>query len=124
MFLIIILRKEFLFIIINLENKYLESINVILGFNGNPVIPYRINVYSINKEGVPDNLLNRKMVEVFPSKKMKNYKIDFKDQKIKLPENGFCVSIELLNNSIKHKKLGKYYSPIVGFDKKYKNNKN
>lgn len=105
----------------NLENKYLESITIVLGFKGNPVIPFRINVYSLNMKGIPDHILNTKMVSIEPTEQMKKYKVDFTEQNIKLPKNGFCISIELLNNSINHKKLGKNYTPKIGFVNKTSN---
>lgn len=97
----------------NIEAKILY-INIKAGFKGSPILPLRLNIYDINSENLPSKNLLKNDIILTPSNDMKWYKIDVSNQNIYFPSNGICVSVEFLNNSIKHYKLSKNLTPIIG----------
>jgi hypothetical protein len=105
----------------NFENQIIKGVSINCGLKGNPKIPFRLNFYSLNTNGLPDKLLNKEQIIIFPKDKLNLEKINLENQKIQFPKYGICISLELVNPSTVKKKLGTHYMPIIGFDKKSNN---
>ncbi len=51
---------------------FLKTVKVKVGFEGSPKLPYRINIYAVDKEGFPiENILKKDIVFTPKSRKMK-----------------------------------------------------
>jgi hypothetical protein len=96
--------------------KRLKSITFKAGFRGEPIFPLRVNVYNLNKLGLPNENLLQKSLIVSPERKVKWITLDVEEQNIFIPENGICVSVELINNSPTPTKLSGTYTPLIGYD--------
>jgi hypothetical protein len=91
----------------------IKSIKVKVGFIGKPKLPYRIHLYSLQKNGIPENeLLQREIVFKPRSKKLKWYTFNIEEQNIELPETGLAATIEFINPSTKNYILSKNFTPI------------
>lgn len=95
----------------------LSTIRIKAGFIGTPKLPYRVNVYSIGKDGLPaENLLKKEIIFIPKTKKLKWFEFNIDEQGIQLPEDGICIGLEFLNPSVSAYKLTKNYTPArLGF---------
>jgi hypothetical protein len=103
------------------EGQIIKSVSLSCGLKGNPKLPFRLNFYSLNATGLPDKVLNRDQIIIFPKDKLNLEQINLEHQKIQFPKDGVCISLELINPSTIKKKLGKNFMPIIAFDKKSTN---
>lgn len=92
---------------------FLSSVRVKVGFIGKPKLPYRINIYSIGKNGLPNNnLMNDEIIFIPKSKKLKWYEFDINTQQIEMPKEGICISIEVLNPSTGNYTFTRNFAPV------------
>ncbi|SOE20717.1 hypothetical protein SAMN06298216_1201 [Spirosomataceae bacterium TFI 002] len=94
--------------------KKIKSVNVKVGFKGSPILPFRINLWSLNEDNFPENILGNKDIIIYPKDKLTWENIDLIDQNIVFEGNGIGVSIEPLAPSTLKVKFSKKYTPLVG----------
>ena len=92
---------------------FLSSVRVKVGFIGKPKLPYRINIYSIGKNGLPhNNLMNDEIIFIPKSKKLRWYEFDISTQQIEMPKEGICIGIEVLNPSTGNYTFTSKFAPV------------
>jgi hypothetical protein len=101
----------------SIAGKQLMSVKLKIGFRGHPVLPFRLRVYNINKEGLPDQNLLVKDVLIPVTNKFRLIELDLSDQGIFIKEKQIFVGVELLNVSTNYRQLHKNYTPLIGYAK-------
>jgi len=105
------------------KTPFIKSIKILTKSNINKA-KFNIRLYTINKEGEPENYLNHKLITGIAKKGKNNTIIDISELKIEYPENGIFIAIEWLiiennkynfsytMNKKKHKSIT--YEPSIG----------
>lgn len=75
---------------------FIKRVNFYTGFSGTPITPFRLKIYSVDKNKFPEKNLLKNNVIVSPKNKSKWISIDLEEYLISLPENGIAIGIEWL----------------------------
>lgn len=91
----------------------IEKITVKAGFRGEGGANFRLILYSLDKQGLPERNIIKEDIIFHVSGKLKNYTFNIANQYLILPENGLMVGVEILNP--KKIKFNSNFIPILGF---------
>lgn len=101
------------------KRAYISKIAVHAGFKGSPILPVRMNIYSLDKENLPTENLLKKEIIFTPKNALEWLDFDLTEQGIEFPISGVAVTFEPLNTSLNRKKLRKeFHLEISQYDPK------
>ncbi len=99
----------------NLQNKIIKSVKMKLGFKGDPILPFRLGIFSLDKQGRPKDTLLKKDIIFYPSRKFSINKVGLEEHSISVSDTKICFVLQLINKSTSPKKLDSNFTPIIGF---------
>lgn len=102
------------------NNKIISKVRLHTFSLGEADFNLRLNVYSLNLNGEPDENLIKKEVYFTSTSKRQWVDLDLEEQNIRFPESGVAITAELLNAQMKRTKINLSSRPIISG---YKNKK-
>lgn len=101
----------------NFKNKQIKSIEMKIGFKGDPILPFRLGVFTVDERGFPKENILKKDVIFYPKKKYGMQKINLENQNLILTDDKICIALELINTSNHLLELNDKYTPYIGLGK-------
>lgn len=95
------------------EGKTITGIRLRAYFIGGKGFPLRVNLYDLDEDGLPKNILLKEELVIRPTDKKEWFELELSKQGITFPKSGVAITIEPLNPQMRRVRLNKEYRPVL-----------